>query len=62
VAPSGSSVLDEIVRERCSRPAKIWLANPKLSRTIVPMGAYCQTEPTPTKAVSHVTHPATALP
>lgn len=26
-------------------PHNIWLANPKLSRTIVPTGAYYQTEP-----------------
>ena len=31
-------------------PHKIWLANPALSRTIVPTGAYYQTEPTLTKA------------
>src|SRR5262249_60785566 len=31
-------------------PHKIWLANPKLSRTIVPTGAYFQTESTLTKA------------
>jgi 4-carboxymuconolactone decarboxylase len=31
-------------------PHKIWLANPKLSRTIVPTGAYYQTESTLTKA------------
>lgn len=31
-------------------PHKIWLANPKLSRTIVPTGAYFQKESTLTKA------------
>ena len=31
-------------------PHRIWLANPKLSRTIVPTGAYFQTESTLTKA------------
>jgi len=31
-------------------PHKIWLANPKLSETIVPTGAYFQTESTLTKA------------
>jgi 4-carboxymuconolactone decarboxylase len=31
-------------------PHKIWLANPKLSRTIVPAGAYYQTESTLAKA------------
>jgi 4-carboxymuconolactone decarboxylase len=31
-------------------PHKIWLANPKLSRTIVPTGAYFQTGSTLTKA------------
>lgn len=31
-------------------PHKIWLANPKLSRTIVPTGAYYQGESTLTKA------------
>ncbi|MBV8723443.1 MAG: carboxymuconolactone decarboxylase [Candidatus Eremiobacteraeota bacterium] len=31
-------------------PHKIWLANPKLSRTIVPTGGYFQTESTLTKA------------
>jgi 4-carboxymuconolactone decarboxylase len=31
-------------------PHKIWLANPKLSKTIVPTGAYYQTESTLTKA------------
>ncbi|HWR46439.1 MAG TPA: hypothetical protein VN327_02295 [Pseudonocardiaceae bacterium] len=31
-------------------PHKIWLANPRLSRTIVPTGAYFQTESTLTKA------------
>jgi 4-carboxymuconolactone decarboxylase len=31
-------------------PHKIWLANPTLSRTIVPTGAYYQTESTLTKA------------
>jgi 4-carboxymuconolactone decarboxylase len=31
-------------------PHKIWLANPRLSHTIVPTGAYYQTESTLTKA------------
>jgi 4-carboxymuconolactone decarboxylase len=31
-------------------PHKIWLANPKLSKTIVPIGAYFQAESTLTKA------------
>jgi 4-carboxymuconolactone decarboxylase len=31
-------------------PHKIWLANPKLSQTIVPTGAYYQTESTLAKA------------
>ena len=31
-------------------PHKIWLANPKLSKTIVPTGAYFQTESTLSKA------------
>ena len=31
-------------------PHKIWLANPKLSQTIVPTGAYFQTESSLTKA------------
>ena len=31
-------------------PHKIWLANPKLSRTIVPTGAYFQTNSTLSKA------------
>ena len=31
-------------------PHKIWLANPRLSQTIVPTGAYFQTESTLTKA------------
>jgi 4-carboxymuconolactone decarboxylase len=31
-------------------PHKIWLANPKLSKTIVPTGAYYQSESTLTKA------------
>jgi 4-carboxymuconolactone decarboxylase len=31
-------------------PHKIWLANPRLSRTIVPTGAYYQTDSTLTKA------------
>jgi 4-carboxymuconolactone decarboxylase len=31
-------------------PHRIWLANPKLSRTIVPTGAYYQTESSLTKA------------
>ncbi len=31
-------------------PHRIWLANPKLSKTIVPTGAYYQTQSTLTKA------------
>jgi 4-carboxymuconolactone decarboxylase len=31
-------------------PHKIWLANPKLSKTVVPTGAYYQTQSTLTKA------------
>ncbi len=31
-------------------PHKIWLANPRLSQTIVPTGAYFQTDSTLTKA------------
>jgi 4-carboxymuconolactone decarboxylase len=31
-------------------PHKIWLANPKLSKTIIPTGAYFQTQSTLTKA------------
>src|SRR5882757_5190336 len=31
-------------------PHKIWLANPKLSKTIVPTGAYFQTQSSLTKA------------
>ena len=31
-------------------PHKIWLANPKLSKTIVPTGAYFQSQSTLTKA------------
>ena len=31
-------------------PHKIWVCNPKLSKTVMPTGAYNQTESTPTKA------------
>jgi 4-carboxymuconolactone decarboxylase len=41
-------------------PHKIWLANPTLSRTIVPTGAYLQTESSLTAALLRVQlHPAT---
>jgi len=36
-------------------PHKIWLANPKLSTTIVPTGAYYQTDSTLTKAEIEIT-------
>jgi 4-carboxymuconolactone decarboxylase len=36
-------------------PHKIWLANPTLSRTIVPTGAYYQTESSLTKAEIEIT-------
>ncbi len=39
-----------ILRGQVPGPHKIWLANPKLSKTIVPTGAYFQTESTLTKA------------
>jgi 4-carboxymuconolactone decarboxylase len=35
-------------------PHKIWLANPKLSRTVVPIGAYYQRESTLTKAETEI--------
>jgi 4-carboxymuconolactone decarboxylase len=38
------------LRGQVPGPHKIWPANPKLSRTIVPTGAYYQTESTLTKA------------
>jgi 4-carboxymuconolactone decarboxylase len=38
------------LRGQVPGPHKIWLANPKLSKTIVPTGAYFQTESTLTKA------------
>ena len=38
------------LRGQVPGPHKIWLANPKLSETIVPTGAYYQTESTLTKA------------
>lgn len=42
-------------------PHKIWLANPKLSKAIVPTGAYFQTQSTLTKAeIEIVTNLATA--
>ena len=31
-------------------PHRLWLANPKLSKTIIPIGAYYQTQSTLTKA------------
>jgi 4-carboxymuconolactone decarboxylase len=36
-------------------PHKMWLANPKLSKTIVPTGAYYQTQSTLTKAEIEIT-------
>ena len=38
------------LRGLVSGPHKIWLANPKLSQTIVPTGTYYQTQSTLTKA------------
>lgn len=38
------------LRGQVPGPHKIWLSNPKLSETIVPTGAYYQTESTLTKA------------
>ena len=38
------------LRGQVSGPHKIWLANPKLSKTIVPTGKYYQTESSLTKA------------
>lgn len=38
------------LRRQVPGPHKIWLANPKLSKTIVPTGAYYQTESTLSKA------------
>ena len=38
------------LRRQVPGPHKIWLSNPKLSRTIVPTGAYYQTMSTLTKA------------
>jgi 4-carboxymuconolactone decarboxylase len=38
------------LRELVQGPHRIWLANPKLSRTIVPTGAYYQTQSSLTKA------------
>jgi 4-carboxymuconolactone decarboxylase len=38
------------LRARVPGPHRIWLANPKLSKTIVPTGAYYQTQSTLTKA------------
>ena len=38
-------------------PHKIWLANPKLSQTIVPTGAYFQTQSTLTKAEIEIATP-----
>ncbi len=38
------------LRGQVPGPHKIWLANPKLSKTIVPTGAYYQTESSLTKA------------
>jgi 4-carboxymuconolactone decarboxylase len=50
--PDMKSAYDETLRLRgmVPGPHKIFLANPKLSRTIVPTGAYFQTESTLTKA------------
>ena len=38
------------LRGQAPGPHKIWLSNPKLSKTIVPTGKYYQTESTLTKA------------
>ena len=38
------------LRKQVPGPHKIWLSNPKLSKTIVPTGAYFQTESTLSKA------------
>lgn len=38
------------IRGMVPGPHKIWLSNPKLSKTIVPVGAYYQTESTLSKA------------
>ncbi|MGA7806914.1 carboxymuconolactone decarboxylase family protein [Bradyrhizobium sp.] len=38
------------LRGQVPGPHKIWLANPKLSKTVVPTGAYYQTQSTLTKA------------
>jgi 4-carboxymuconolactone decarboxylase len=38
------------LRGRVPGPHKIWLANTKLSKTVVPTGAYYQTQSTLTKA------------
>ena len=38
------------LREQVPGPHKIWLCNPTLSKTVVPIGAYYQTQSTLTKA------------
>lgn len=43
------------LRDVVPGPHKIWLANPTLSKTIVPTGAYYQTESTLTKAEIEIT-------
>ncbi len=51
--PDGMKAAYEFTRELrglVPGPHKIWLANPRLSQTIVPTGAYFQTESTLTKA------------
>jgi 4-carboxymuconolactone decarboxylase len=50
--PDMKSAYDDTLKQRgmVPGPHKIFLANPKLSRTIVPTGAYFQTESTLTKA------------
>ena len=40
------------LRGQVPGPHKIWLANPALSQTVVPIGAYYQTRSTLTKAES----------
>src|SRR5579875_3217490 len=50
--PEMRAAYDDTMRLRgiVPGPHKIWLANPTLSRTIVPTGAYFQTESSLTKA------------
>jgi 4-carboxymuconolactone decarboxylase len=52
MAPDMKAAYDLTTRLRgmVPGPHKIWLSNPKLSQTIVPVGAYFQTESTLTKA------------